>query len=99
MTTGQRIWMMYDFNDFLRAKFSRYATANKINNTLPFDYQHISYTGLVQFGALYNGLSGASIRGDIQPAAPHYVYGNLNDQYSGAVKDGLIVRVIKAMKQ
>lgn len=98
MTTGHWIWMMTDFNDFVRAKFTWYNTANKVNNTLPFNYQFIDFTGVVRFGALYNGLSGWTVKWDIQPISVNYVYGKLNENYSGAVKDGLLVRVMKAMK-
>lgn len=99
MTTGHRIWMVSDFNDFVRAKFARYHRVNAITTGFPMSYQYIDYTGVVKFGALYNGLSGANVRGDISPASVNYVFGKLNDQYSGAVKDGLLVRVMKVMKE
>ena len=62
MNTGYRIWMVYDFNDFLRAKFLRYQKTNNLPQVLDMNYSYISYTGAVEFGALYNGLSGGKIR-------------------------------------
>ncbi len=53
---------------------------------------------LIKHGALYNGLANATIKWDIQPGAPAYVYGRYTDAYSGAVKDGLITRVLKVVK-
>lgn len=98
ISTGHRIWMMYDFNDFVRAKFAWYQKANNLTGSLPFSYQHIDYDSVVKFGALYNGLAGGTVRGTIYPAAPNYVFGKLNDDYSSAVKDGLLVRILKVLK-
>gem|GEM_PF-334807 len=98
ISTGHRIWMMYDFNDFLHAKFARYHKANAITTGFPMSYTKMSYDDIVHFGALYNGLSGATVKGNIMPAAANYVFGKLNDTYSGAVKDGLMVRVMKAIR-
>lgn len=98
IATGHRIWMMYDFDDFIRAKFAWYQKANNLTQQLPFSYQHIDYDSIVKFWSLYNGLSGATVKWNILPAAPNYVFGKLTDQYSWSQKDGLLVRVMKTLR-
>jgi hypothetical protein len=98
ITTGHWIWMMYDFNDFLRAKFAWYQKANNLTQVLPMSYRHIDYDSIIKFGALYNGLSWATVKWNILPAAPNYVFWKLTDQYSWSSKDGLLVRVMKVLK-
>ena len=113
LTTGQWIMMMYDFSSLVSGKHARYHTANKLSKddcttknvtltgtTSPIclTYTSMDLDSIIKHGALYNGLSWAMIRGNIQPAAPAYVYGRYTDAYSGAVKDGLIARVLKVIK-
>ncbi len=113
LSTGQWIMMMYDFAELVRGKHARYHTANKLSintcntkdsnltgQTAPIclSYTSLDLDSLIKHGALYNGLSGAKIMGDIQPGAPSYVYGRYTDTYSGSVKDGLIVRVLKSLR-
>ena len=52
---------------------------------------------LIKYGALYNGLSGAVIKGDIQPAASAYVYGKFGSENQSANKDGILMRVLKVL--
>lgn len=113
LSTGQWIMMMYDFAELVRGKHARYHSTNKfsIDNCSTKDtsltwqsapiclsYTNIDLDSLIKHWALYNGLSGAKILWDIQPAAPAYVYGRYTDTYSGSVKDGLIVRVLKSLR-
>jgi hypothetical protein len=113
LTTGQWIMMIYDFSALIAGKHARYHTANKISKdgcttknmnltgtTSPIclTYTNMDLDSIIKHGALYNGLSWAIIKWDIQPAAASYVYGHYTDAYSGAVKDGLIVRILKVVK-
>jgi hypothetical protein len=50
-------------------------------------YTGASQTDIVRFAALYNGLSGATIYGEITPAAPKYLYeGYANEVWTGESK-------------
>lgn len=113
LTTGQWIMMMYDFSALVAGKHARYHTANKLSKddcttkninltgtTSPIclTYTSMDLDSIIKHGALYNGLSWAIIKWDIQPWAPAYVYGRYTDTYSGSVKDGLITRVLKVLK-
>lgn len=79
---GHWIGMMYDFNDFLQRNKARYHNSNKLSienceykdktmvgQTAPvcLSYDSVDLDSLIKFGALYNGLAGSSIKGDIQP--------------------------------
>lgn len=113
LTTGQWIMMMYDFSALVSGKYSRYHNSNKLSPTdcstknlsqtgqiapICLTYGSIDFDSLVKHSALYNGLSGAIIKWDIQPAAPVYLYGHYTDAYSGSIKDGLATRVLKAIQ-
>jgi hypothetical protein len=113
LTTGHWIMMMYDFSALISGKHARYHTANKLSKddcskkninltgtTSPIclTYTNMDLDSIIKHGALYNGLSWAIIKWDIQPAAASYVYGHYTDAYSGAVKDGLIVRILKVVQ-
>ena len=113
LTTGHWIMMMYDFSALVAGKHARYHTANKLSKddcttknmnltgtTSPIclTYTSMDLDSIIKHGALYNGLANATIKWDIQPGAPSYVYGRYTDAYSGAVKDGLIVRILKVVK-
>lgn len=113
LTTGQWIMMMYDFSSLVSWKHAWYHTANKLSKdscnsknklltgqtaAICLTYTTMDLDSLIKHGALYNWLANATIKWDIQPAAPSYVYGHYTDTYSGAVKDGLIVRVLKVLK-
>ena len=62
-----------DFLEFSKQKIDRY---NGKNPTMPISlsYKNFSTGDLLKFSALYNGLSGSSVSGDILPAAPKYFY-------------------------
>ena len=113
LTTGQWIMMMYDFSALVSWKHAWYHSSNKLSKdtcttknisltgqTAPIclTYTSMDLDSIIKHGALYNGLSGAIIKWDIQPWAPAYVYGRYTDAYSGSTKDGLIVRVLKVLK-
>lgn len=110
MTKGEWIMMMYDYAQLLKDKMSRYHTANKLNvsscssksttatgQTAPIclNYTSMDLDSIIKYGALYNGLSGGKIKGDIQPAAADYVYGKFGSGNQSAKKDGLLMRILK----
>jgi hypothetical protein len=50
-------------------------------------YTGASYTDLLRFAALYNGLSGSTVYGEIAPAAPKYFFeGYATDVWTGESK-------------
>jgi hypothetical protein len=61
-------------------------------------YANLDLDSIIKHGALYNGLSWATIKWDIQPAAVQYVYGRYTDVYSGSVKDGLLTKILKSVQ-
>ncbi|MDR0608169.1 MAG: hypothetical protein LBG52_07730 [Candidatus Peribacteria bacterium] len=90
-----------DFLDFSRNKINRY---NQRNAASGFNIS-LSYTGatqkdLLRFSALYNGISGASVYGDITPAAPKYFReGYKTDVWTGeSKKDGMFAEYLKVVQ-
>ena len=88
-----------DFIGFSQAKFSSYAKANRDQwLTVNLTYTDFNYTGVVRHGALYNGLSGSTIKGNIQPMKSWYVFNSYAPEYSGAVRYGLLPMFIKSLQ-
>ena len=99
MTTSKMVNEIQDFARFSRNKWDWYRRSNGTGATpIMLTYTGWNLTGVVYQGALYNGLSGASIRGDIQPANPHYVWGRYGNAFSGSSKDGLLVNILKVIR-
>lgn len=89
-----------DFVWFAWSKINSYEKSNskewlKVNLT----YDSFDFTGVVRFGALYNGLSWSTIKGDIQPMKRWYVFNNYEPAYSGAVRHGLMPMFIKSLER
>ncbi len=96
MTVPKFVNEFQDFAAFSRNKRNWYARANKKSNlSVDLSYDSLDITWIVRHGALYNGLSGASIRWNIQPANANYVWGRYSADYSDANKDGLVVVILK----
>lgn len=111
-TLGQWIIQMYDYAELIRGKHARYHNSNNLllswcsnknltatGQTAPvcLSYTTMDMDSLIKYGALYNGLSGAVIKGDIQPAASAYVYGKFGSENQSANKDGILMRVLKVL--
>lgn len=111
-TVGTWIVMMYDYAELVRGKHNRYHNSNSLSNascstknitttgqTAPIclSYTTMDMDSLIKYGALYNGLSWAAIKGNIQPAAPAYVFGKFGEANQSANKDWLIMRVLKVL--
>lgn len=89
-----------DFVWFAWYKINSYEKSNskewlKVNLT----YDSFDFTGVVRFGALYNGLSGSTIKGDIQPMKRWYVFNNYEPAYASAVRHGLMPMFIKSLER
>jgi len=56
-------------------------------------------TGIIYHSALYNGLSGSRIKGDIQPAWTGYLYENIQSDKdiseSRVLRDGILATFLK----
>lgn len=89
-----------DFVWFAWHKINSYEKSNrnqwlKVNLT----YDSFDFTGVVRFGALYNGLSWSTIKGDIQPMKRWYVFNNYEPAYASAVRHGLMPMFIKSLER
>ncbi len=96
ITEAKFLQTMQDFIDFSKNKYISYKTKLWISLT----YTWFDMTGLVDHGALYNG---ASITGNASswyvalPLNPHYVYDGYGQQYSWAIRYGLIPKFLKVL--
>jgi len=89
-----------DFVWFAWSKINSYEKSNskewlKVNLT----YDTFDFTWVVRFGALYNGLSWSTIKGDIQPMKRWYVFNNYEPAYASAVRHGLMPMFIKSLER
>ena len=103
--TGEMTEKLYrqtvkDFVDFAWSKINSYQWSNRNEwLTVNLTYSSFDFTGVVRFGALYNGLSGSTIKWDIQPMKRWYVFNNYEPAYSGAVRHGLMPMFIKTLQR
>ncbi|GHW02628.1 hypothetical protein AGMMS50249_4140 [candidate division SR1 bacterium] len=101
MTTQIFSQTLQDFFDFSKNKIQRYNNANSADGlAISLAYTGASLVDLLRFSALYNGLSGSTVYGDIQPAQPKYFReGYSNSIWTGEVKkDGILSTYIKALQ-
>lgn len=111
-TKGQWIMMMYDYAKLVKDKVVWYHNSNNLSPTncatkntttlgqtapICLTYTSMDMDSLIKYGALYNGLANATIKGNIQPANPNYVFGKFGSEYQSANKDGIIMRVLKIL--
>jgi hypothetical protein len=74
-----------DFLDFAQDKIDWYNERNQESGlSINLSYTGASYTDLLRFAALYNGLSGFTVYGEISPAAPKYFF----EGYSNTIRTG-----------
>lgn len=99
MTISKMVNEIQDFAAFTRNKWEWYNTSNVGSwLTIWMSYTGRDLTGVVMHWALYNGLSGASIKWYVQPANPNYVWWRYTEMYSGANKDGLLSNMLKVIR-
>ena len=90
-----------DFLEFSQTKIDRYNDRNAAENlSIDLSYTGASYTDLLRFAALYNGLSGGTVYGEITPTAPKYFFeGYENDIRTGEhKKDGIFAKYLKVLE-
>ncbi|MCX6825080.1 MAG: hypothetical protein NTY80_02535 [candidate division SR1 bacterium] len=90
------IQTMQDFIDFSKAKYLQYKTKLGISLT----YTGYSWTGLIYHAALYNGgiITGNTTSGYVAtPINPRYAFDGYGQEYSGAVKYGILPKFLKVL--
>lgn len=88
-----------DFLNFAKHKINRYNERNaKDNLSIDLSYDQRDYTALYRFAALYNGLSGATVYGEIAPAAPKYFFENYAGEFEEGVRNGLFPQFLKVIE-
>jgi len=88
-----------DFINFSKNKYERYATSNLASgHRVDLHYTGLTLSGIVRHGALYNGLSGYTVYGDISPLNPRYVWDNYGQDFSGSVRNGIAVQTLKMLE-
>ena len=112
LTKWEWIMMMYDYAELVKGKVTRYHTANKLSSsncstkdlvatgqTAPIclSYGSLDFDSIIKYGALYNWLSWSTIKWDIRPGAPDYVFGKFGPDNQTAKKDGLMMRILKIL--
>lgn len=88
--------------DFSQHKIKRYNKANqKSGLQISLSYTGASLEDLLKFSALYNGLSGASVYGEIRPAAPKYFWeGYRNEAWTGtSQREGILSLYLKVAQR
>lgn len=89
-----------DFINFSKNKYSRYEGANSASWLIvEVSYTGLTYTGVVRHGGLYNWLSGYTAYGPAQPLNPAYVFDRYTDQYSGAIRYGILPQTLKILER
>lgn len=112
LTQGEWIMMMYDYAQFIKDKIARYHTSNNLSSEtcstkdmtisgqiapICLSYTTLDMDSIIKYGALYNGLSGSTVKGNIQPANTSYVFGKFGSENQSANKDGIIMRMLKVL--
>ena len=87
-----------DFLEFSKKKIDRYNGKNPIT-PISLSYKNFSTGDLLKFSALYNGLSGSSVSGDILPAAPKYFYEKMPWSFENGKKNGLFLQFLRVIER
>ena len=61
-------------------------------------YDQVNYPDLLKFAALYNGLSWATVYGEILPAAPRYFWEKMPWDFVLAKRNGLFAQVLRVLE-
>jgi hypothetical protein len=91
-----------DFLEFSQSKINRYNQRNADSElAIGLNYTGATQTDLLRFAALYNGMSGATVYGEITPAAPKYFReGYKTDIWTGeSKKDGIFAEYLKLLQR
>lgn len=87
-----------DFLEFSQRKIARYNSRNP-ETPMILSYQNFNYGDLLKFAGLYNGLSGATVYGDIAPAAPRYFFEKMPGEYENGKRNGLFLHFLRALER
>lgn len=103
ITSDVFIQSVEDFLVFANNKIDRYESVNKAEEDTGYKI-NLSYTGfdltwIVRFGALYNSLSGNTVYGNILPKRPGYVWDGYGEEYSWAIRYGILPKMIKSLER
>lgn len=90
--------MIKDFLAFSKHKINRYNSKNP-QNPIKLSYDEVNYSDLLKYAALYNGLSGGTVYGEILPAAPRYFWEKMPGEFSLAKRNGLFAQVLRVLER
>ncbi len=91
ITEAKFIGAMQDFIDFSKAKHLQYKTKLWISLT----YTWLNRSGLINHAGLYNG--GVISWNMVKPNNPRYLYDGYGQEYSGAIRYGLMPKFLKIL--
>lgn len=86
-----------DFLEFSKKKIAWYNGKNPAT-PITLSYKNIAYWDLVKFAGLYNGLSGATVYGEIWPAAPKYFFEKMPGEFEKGKKNGLFLQLLRVLE-
>lgn len=89
--------MIEDFLVFSKHKINRYNSRNP-KTPIKLRYDQVNYPDLLKFAALYNGLSWATVYGEILPAAPRYFWEKMPWDFVLAKRNGLFAQVLRVLE-
>lgn len=91
--------MTKDAVSFIQHKWDWYERANSMSgHTVDLDYETVTFTGVLRHTALYNGLSGGTVYGEVEPGRPQYFWANYGDEYTGFARNGMWATTLKVMQ-
>lgn len=87
-----------DFLTFAKRKIDRYNSKNP-DTPIVLNYKNFNYKDLYKFAGLYNGLKGATVYGDIGPAAPKYFFEKMTWEFEDWKRNGLFLHFLRAIER
>lgn len=90
--------MIEDFLAFSKHKIKRYNSKNP-QSPIKLSYDEVNYPDLLKYAALYNGLSGGTVYGEILPAAPGYFWQKMSGEYAQAKRNGLFAQFLRVLER
>ncbi len=86
-----------DFLTFSKKKIERYNGKNP-NTPISLNYTNFNYGDLIKFAALYNGLSGGTVYGEISPVAPKYFFEKMPWNFENGKRNGLFLQFLRGIE-
>lgn len=98
ITEAKFLQTMQEFIDFSKGKIHRYNNVNEKNNrSINLTYTGFDITGIINYWTLYNSISWTIYRELLTPTNPKYVYDGYGQDYSGALRYGLVPKFLKIL--